>query len=265
MEEEFEEHLRARKLSEKTVEQYLIQYNLLNRECADLTQKAINRFVIKHPTFITRAFLKNFFEFLEEQGVDHTALPKIPKIKGRKQMLKKKILKVSELKRIRKWLLNHKNYKYVLLLDLTNHCALRREEAVTIKKIDFDWESWQGKSLRLKVFAKGKQRIVVVPNLTANRIAKYIVKINDTILLDDPIFKIGIKRWHEVFKKAVENSCNRNITLHDLRRRRATLWLDSGVDLDEVRRRLGHSSIATTQKYLIRDEEERLKKWEEEV
>jgi integrase len=150
------------------------------------------------------------------------------------------------------------------MFDLSNECALRREEVTHIKKKDFDFDEWEGGSLRLKVFAKGKERVVVVPSITARRVAKYVLKNAKKFTFEDPIFKIGIKRWHQVFKIAVRETTDHNYTLHDLRRRRATIWLDEGKDIDEVRRRLGHSSIATTQKYLIRSEEDRLEKWEEE-
>lgn len=264
MKNDFDDYLIARKLSEKTVKQYLIQFDLLNKECSDLNQKQINKFLGRHPTRLTRAFLTNFFSFLEERGVDPGDLPKVPKIKGRSSKVETKVMKENDVQRIRKFLLTRRPYKYVLMFDLTNHCALRREEVVKIKKDDFDWEAWKGGSLRLKVAGKGKERVVIVPKKTAMNVGKFLVKNDHKIFIEDPIFNIGFDRWHRVFKSAVAETCKYNFTLHDLRRRRGTIWLDQGVDLDEVRRRLGHASISTTQRYLIRNEEDRLKSWEKE-
>ncbi len=261
---DFQQHLSAKKLSEKTIKQYLKHMRLLEKECNGISQGSINKFISNHQTFVCRAFLKNLFEFFEQQGIDKKDLPVIPKIKGRDKRLAKSVTKDEDLAMVRKYLLDNRHYKYVLMFDLSFHCGLRREEIVSIKKDSFYWDSWEnGKGLRLKVYAKGKERIVVVPSKIAKRIVIYFIKRGDQIRDDQGFFKIKISRWHQVFKDAVKNVCDKNITLHDLRRKRATNWLDQGIDLDEVRRRLGHSSISTTQKYLIRDEEERLKKWEE--
>lgn len=261
MSDDFKQHLLAKKLSEKTIDQYLKHMRLFEKECNNINQASINRFVSNHQGFVTRAFLKNLFQFFNERGFEN--LPIIPKIKGRDKRLSKVIVRDKDLKKIRRWLLENKNYKYVLMFDLSYLCGLRREEVVSIKKESFYWDTWEdGKGLRLKVYAKGKERIVVVPSNLAKKIIKHFIKVGDSIG-DKPFFRINVSRWHQVFKSAVKKTCKENITLHDLRRKRATTWLDQGIDLDEVRRRLGHSSISTTQKYLIRSEEERLKKWED--
>ncbi len=264
---DFEEHLSAKKLSEKTIKQYLKHMRLFEKECKRINQPSINRFVSKHQSYVTRAFLKNLFEFFGEQGIDERTLPKIPIVRGIENKLKKDPVSIKDLKKIRQYLLDYRDYKYVLMFDLSYHCGLRREEVTSIKKDNFYWNEWQeGKGMRLKVKAKGSERIVIIPSALAKRVVKYFIKRVKKISQLNRFFGVKVSRWHQVFKKAVnESKIKQNITLHDLRRKRATIWLDQGIDIDEVRRRLGHKNISTTQKYLIRDEEERLKRWENAI
>lgn len=267
MREEFETWLKARELAHKTIKQYLLHLDVMSKEFEKskqeyLTQDFINRFAIRHPTYVTRAFLKNFNQFLQEQSGSPMFV--VPEIRGKKNRLRKRLMSEQERNKIRAWLLSHRAYKYVLMFDLTDFCALRREEVVSIKEDDFLWNEWdQAKPLRLKVEGKGRQRQVIVPPKVARRVAKYILN-NEARIKGRGIFLIREARWHMVFKEAVRETCHHNFSLHDLRRRRATMWINKGLDLVRVKDRLGHADIGTTQKYIIRSEEEELSHWENE-
>lgn len=59
--------------------------------------------------------------------------------------------------------------------------------------------------------------------------------------------------WRRIWQKAIEASgVAWSPRTHDLRHANATLLLKNGVDIHEVKERLGHSSIRTTERYLHR-------------
>jgi hypothetical protein len=60
-------------------------------------------------------------------------------------------------------------------------------------------------------------------------------------------------RWRTVWNEAIEQSgIGWYPKTHDLRHANATLLLKKGVDVHEVKERLGHQSITTTERYLHR-------------
>jgi integrase len=60
-------------------------------------------------------------------------------------------------------------------------------------------------------------------------------------------------RWRATWNKAIEQSgIGWYPKTHDLRHANATLLLTKGVDVNEVKERLGHQSITTTERYLHR-------------
>jgi site-specific recombinase XerD len=59
--------------------------------------------------------------------------------------------------------------------------------------------------------------------------------------------------WRRIWQKAIEaSSLDWSPRTHDLRHANATLLLKNGIDIHEVKERLGHSSIRTTERYLHR-------------
>ena len=60
-------------------------------------------------------------------------------------------------------------------------------------------------------------------------------------------------KWRAIWNEAIEQSgIGWYPTTHDLRHANATLLLKKGVDVHEVKERLGHQSITTTERYLHR-------------
>ena len=131
---EFAEHLALKGLSDNTMKAYLRYYKLFDAglEGKDLDQSFINGFLLEHTSNVARAFLKNLFEFLE---ITHL---KIPKLTGRRSQKKRRSISPQEIKVLRQWIYSNKNIRYLLLLDLSYYCALRRSEAMGIKISDFD-------------------------------------------------------------------------------------------------------------------------------
>jgi len=262
--EGFKDWLQARRLSENTINSYMIHYNLFIREMKKdhrgSDQKYINRFVKRHPTFITSAFLTNLKEYCRENNPDIKF--HVPKAKGRKKIKQRKLMSDQEALKIRRWILKKKPYKYVLMFDLTDQCALRRSEVTSIKADDFYWDEWkEGKHCKLKVFSKAKERIVIVPPITMKRLKKFILKNRHKLEGEKTLFFTKQRTWNKIFADARGKTCSYKFTPHDLRRRRATIWINNGLGIENVRIRLGHSTISTTQKYILLDQEDEYKIW----
>ena len=259
---EFIEWLVARKLAVKTVEQYARHYKLFEKELGDkdLTKNFLDRFVINHPSNISRSFLKNLFDYYKITSFE------VPKIKGRKKKKKRRSMTPEERRRIGAWLFERR-MMFGLMFEVSYFCALRREEVISIRINDFELQKYSedpSRSCKLKIHGKGsRERYVIVPPKVMERVITYMQQKSE-ITLNARLFKIGKSKWHEVFKDGIKQTGSYNFTLHDLRRSRATYWLDHGVDLVRVSRRLGHSDVSTTQRYINVEEEKELKKWEEE-
>ena len=259
--EEFAEHLAGKGLSDSTMRTYLNNYKLFDEGLEDdLTQSYVNRFLMSHPSNVSRAFLSNLFEFLE---ITHL---KIPKLTGRKGHKKRKSLTPQDIEVLRRWLHLNKRTRYLLCFDLSYYCALRRSEVMGIKVKDFDLGAWAEnplKSCKLLIRGKGrKERYVTVKPQIMHRIVDYIAEKDKD--LDDRLFAFNYKQWHDAFKDAVKDTMDYNFTPHDLRRSRATRWLQEGIDLMRVKERLGHSSVQTTQRYINLDEAKEFEIWAEE-
>lgn len=266
----FIEFLAVKKLAKGSLIQYSAYYKLLEKEIeerGDIDQTLINQFLLKHPSTVSRGFLSNFLSYLEEQGVDLKL--KRPRITGRKPRIKRKELTDDRANIIRKWIYTNKPYIYVILFDLAYNCGLRRQETIQIKINDFDWETWgkdKTRGCQLKITGKGsKDRLVLVPSKVMQYLAKYI-KTNPKYTIESPLFSNkSFFNWHDIFHKAIKETMDYPYVLHDLRRSRATQWHRGGIEITQIRDRLGHEEIQTTSKYINPGLEEGLKQWEEEV
>lgn len=260
---EFIEHLVAKNLGEKTIKQYALYYKRFDAGLSDkeLNQEYINDFIIRHPSSITRSFLNNLFQFLNFNF-------KIPKPTGRKPKKKRKIISPQEIKGLRAWLHVNKPPRYLIAFDLNYYCALRREEVVNIRIDDFYMKEWAedpSKACRLLIHGKGKrERFVAVPSRLMHRIIEYLGNRTDNFDPEGKLFGFSYAKWHEGFKQAVRATLDYNYKLHDLRKSRATKWLQEGKNLVSVGNRLGHASIQTTQLYINLDEEKEFESWASE-
>jgi integrase len=260
-EKDFINYLKAKRLSPASIRTYLIHYRLFQRhtEKEGLNQKSINSFINRHPSNVTSAFLRNFFDFFKITELI------IPKRTGRKPKKKRRSISSQEIRFIRKRIYK-KRMKFGLVFDLCYHCALRKSEVLDVEVENFDFIRWaKDKSrggCRLKIKGKGdKERIVIVPPKLTQRIIKYMAVKE---LYGGKLFlNIGRTIFHRMFKYGI-SGLNYNYTIHDLRRSKATRWHEEGKDLIQLKNRLGHESISTTQLYVNPDEEKELNVWEDE-
>lgn len=140
------------------------------------------------------------------------------------------------------------------LMELLYGSGLRISEALALNVQDVK----QGRS-SIKVFGKGsKERIVPLSDTCLTALEKWLEK--RTALVQDLqekalfIGKRGKRLNRREANRIIENSRRRAgigvaVSAHDLRHSFATHLLEGGADLRSVQELLGHSKIATTQRY----------------
>lgn len=259
--ETFTEYLAGKGLNDETIKNYLRIYKKFDKglEKKELNQSYINKFMINNQNPNHRAFLGNLFDCFDINL-------KVPKHTGSVEKKERRSITTKELELFRKWIHSNKDERYLLCLDLSYTCALRRAELFAIHFSDFEFEKWvenPSESCKLLIHGKRKrERYVPVQSKLMYRIVDYVEKTKK--LPEDRLFAFAYKQWDKSFKQAVKSQVNYNFTLHDLRRSRATQWLLNGIDIMRVKNRLGHSSISTTQLYINLEKEKEFSDWANE-
>ncbi|HAT7539738.1 TPA: tyrosine-type recombinase/integrase [Citrobacter freundii] len=158
-----------------------------------------------------------------------------------------------------------KGLRDAAILGVLLGCGLRRSEIVAL-----DMGSMIYKDRALKVLGKGnKERMAYVPGGAWKRLDKWVEEVRGTH--EGPLFP-RIRRFDDVTGERMSDQAIYHIletrrveaglemfAPHDLRRTFASSMLDNGEDIVTVKDAMGHSSIATTQKYDRRGDE-RLKR-----
>jgi site-specific recombinase XerD len=162
----------------------------------------------------------------------------------------KSLPRIHSVEDIRAMIDSTQNPKHRLLLQLCYGCGLRVNELVHLRIADLDWGRMQ---LRVGDSGKGgKHRYVSLPAKAKG-------------LFDAVCFGYGLMEYvfrgqdggvyntrsaEKIYCAACERIGVEATGIHTLRHSFATHLLESGVDVEMVRRLLGHSSIKTTQVYL---------------
>lgn len=161
--------------------------------------------------------------------------------------------------------LSSKGVRDAAILGVLLGCGLRRSEIVALDMVDMIY-----KDRALKVLGKGnKERIAYVPGGAWKRLEKWVEEVRGEH--EGPLFP-RIRRFDDVTGERMSDQAIYHIletrrvetglekfAPHDLRRTFASSMLDNGEDIVTVKDAMGHSSIATTQKYDRRGDE-RLKR-----
>lgn len=260
-EEQFEKELIRRGLSEKTIQQYMRRWRTFPKD-VPLTEQVLYDYLDTYSGVIARAFVKIYAE------VHGVTTFRLPRRTGRKKQRLINIMTEEEYDKLRS-ALYARNVKWGLMFDLSYWCGLRREEVCNIAISWFVLDEWQeGKSCRLKIIGKGnKERLVIVPGWLMPTILQFMQHraTHDAIAEHDRLFGVGTYYWWEVFSDTCKKVLGKAYKPHELRHTRTVMWRRAGVTIDQVSKRLGHTSIATTQRYWNLDPEEVAKDWEEEV
>ncbi|RME59366.1 integrase [Candidatus Parcubacteria bacterium] len=138
-------------------------------------------------------------------------------------------------------------------------CGLRRKEISLIRTEEVDWE--EGSIL---IHGKGnKERTVYMPPETREILHEWVSEhrgwhpgplflriLKGDKIIQEPLTAHAVNEIvrHHVLRLGLEK-----FTPHDMRRTFASWMLRDGHDLNTVKEALGHSNVATTQKYDLRD------------
>jgi len=143
-----------------------------------------------------------------------------------------------------------KNIKHKLGLAIIYSSGLRAYELVRLKKHNFDFENFE---IIVREGKGKKDRQTTLKISLISTIKRYI----QTLKQDNNYFfqtyrgHISERSFEEVLKRGIKKAgLSKYFTLHDLRHSFAINCLDKGIDIEDVRRMLGHSSLRTTQIYL---------------
>ena len=140
------------------------------------------------------------------------------------------------------------NIKHRLGFRLMYESGLRVNEVVNVKTFDLDFDK-----LTIRVRGKGnKDRYSIVPKDLSQELKKF-TKIKKGYIFNNQNNgkKLTTKTFQERLKKAREEAkIGKKFTCHSLRHGFAINLVNKGIDLEIVRRLLGHNSIRTTQIYL---------------
>jgi len=267
--EEFDLFLTRKTLSNETKKLYDLYHRklLMLLQCTerDLDQEIANSFLDAYPHAISKAFLRNYLEFKDISL-------KIQKRTGTPP--KKEIENISEeeLIKIRQKLYDH-DERFGLIFDLSECCALRRQEVLNIKCADITLPETDGNLamfIKLKNTKGNKERSVFVLEKIAVKIIEFIAKNN--LKTGDYLFRsngnqekpIDKTQWNKAFSKASLRATGKKYHPHQLRHNRSLKWYEKGMDIVRIQQRLGHSNISTTRLYINPDKLKELKKWSKE-
>lgn len=236
---QFNEYLKANNIKEPTREtiiefrEYLLETH---------KPKTVNLYLIA---------VKNFYSWLEYEGITKDISKKIKGIKLEQRHLKRG-LSQEEIKQV---LGVCKDIREELLVKLMITCGLRCNEVVNIEIQDFYKD---GDAIMLKVLGKGrdglKQDLVRIDNRLFELIKEYCKEYNVTDYLftstsnHNTNGKLTTKTIRYIitnlFKKAELDM--EMLSTHSTRHTSCELALESGLDLREVSEFMRHKSLQTT-------------------
>lgn len=236
---QFNEYLKANNIKEPTREdviefrEYLLETH---------KPKTVNLYLIA---------VKNFYSWLEYEGITKDISKKIKGIKLEQRHLKRG-LSQEEIKQV---LGVCKDIREELLVKLMITCGLRCNEVVNIEIQDFYKD---GDAIMLKVLGKGrdglKQDLVRIDNRLFELIKEYCKQYNVTDYLftstsnHNTNGKLTTKTIRYIitnlFKKAELDM--EMLSTHSTRHTSCELALESGLDLREVSEFMRHKSLQTT-------------------
>jgi integrase/recombinase XerC len=132
-------------------------------------------------------------------------------------------------------------------------CGLRVSEAVGLNIHDIDLQACE-----IRVLGKGrKERVVPIPQSGLQLLVDYMeghTHHGDALFLNARGSRLTTRSVQRMLKKrALETGADVSVTPHRLRHSFATHLLAGGVDLRAIQELLGHSSLATTERYTYLD------------
>lgn len=259
----FSDHLKFEKSSSPhTLKNYLSDLEqfftfLGHKKMREVTLLHIRSYVSSlfgkiQPSSIVRkvSALRSFFRFLVKQNflekspAEGLNLPKVPKKLPRFLIQDEAKALMESVEESQK-----SNLRNTAILELLYGAGLRVSELTQLNMNSIDLEeAW------VKVKGKGnKERIVPLGKKAMESLQKYL---KNCAQKEGPLFmnssgkRLTVRTVQRLVKgSALKTGLRKRTTPHTLRHSFATHLLEEGADLRGIQELLGHSSLATTQKY----------------
>ncbi|MCR5212978.1 MAG: site-specific integrase [Eubacterium sp.] len=226
-------------------------------------QQLINDYAIEHERQTTMDFHHQLKGAILD-AVDEGLIEKDPTrkviIKGKSPAEKKiKYLNQFELHTLLKELDLNKDISWDWFILIVAKTGMRFSEALALTPKDFDF-AHQSLSINKTWDYKGNEGFLPTKNRSSVRKIQIdwqlVIQFSELVRdmpADKPIFvKDGFRIYNSTVNNILERHCKKAnipvISIHGLRHTHASLLLFAGVSIASVARRLGHSSMTTTQK-----------------
>jgi len=260
---ELETELKLRNLSTNTIKFYVLHnknfLNYTNKDPSEIVQQDVKNYMaylisdknLKASSVnLTLSSLKFFFkEIMKKDIFEDIKSPKIDK----------KLPTVLSKDEIKRLLNATENKKHKLLMEFLYSSGLRASEAVSFKVDDLDLDEKMG----IVKLGKGKKdRNIILSESFINHLREYLDGHNSEFLFPSKnqekhlTVRMAQRIVNDSAKKA---EIKKRVFCHALRSSFATHLLEAGTDIRYIQTLLGHSSIATTERY-TRVSTEQLKK-----
>lgn len=253
-----------------TMDKYLMTYKWLVRLVPNLKTEELNRILYqqllnKYAEYHEKQTVMDFHHQLKGSILDAVDEGLIDRDPTRKAIIKGKAPRIKKIKYLNQFQLQtlissldlkeKVNWDYFILLVAKT--GMRFSEALALTPVDFDLKN-QSVSISKTWDYKGKGGFLPTKNRSSVRKIEIdwqtVIKFSGLIKnlpQDRPIFVHG-KVYNSTVNNKLFRLCNKCnipiISIHGLRHTHASLLLFMGVSIASVARRLGHSSINTTQK-----------------
>ena len=267
-EKEFRSFLKTKRIGKTSQDLYVLFFKKIEclvQDVGELNQEMVNGFLSLYPHQISRATLKNYFEF---KGVNF----KLPKRTGRPQRKEITPMSPEQLNEVRDNLFMMKPM-YAVIFDLTLACALRRQEVLNIKANDILEDAQPDKTVKTYIkitkAKNGKERVVFLSWDDGGEVLnEWLYKMGNDFCLSDYIFKSPVRQdapldkstWNKAFRRA----SGKKFHPHLLRHARGLQWYEKGLDIVRIQQRLGHEDITTTRRYINPDAKKEIELWSKE-
>lgn len=198
--------------------------------------------------------IKVFFRFLKREGYiasNITDLIDSPKL----WQLVPAILTVSEVTRLLKApdQNDEEGSRDRAVLELLYGSGLRVSEAVQLDIYDVDdsFVKVKGKGRKERVVPVSREAILAVDAYLLNHRSNYESESNQALFVTSKGKRVDrFLIWRRIKEYCKEAGIEKNIHPHTLRHSFATHLLDGGADLRVIQEMMGHSSIASTDRYM---------------
>lgn len=254
--------LEVKGLAPKTINEYNSYFNKL--ELKNFNQPGAISFLQQYNNIVAKAFLKNLLTHIRmgdypESIKEEIRKIELPKVTGRQKKRIPEIITEEEIQTLANKMRIERSQLMILIsfyggLRISELVQTKDNEHYAIKPYSFNWNTWIKNPEQigiLNIIGKGnKQRKVYIPQKLMAKIYQYIkTQVSKKQSKEDPLFKIGERRWKKILSDESKRILGRHINPH-LLRHSCNQWLRKKEwDVTERQKYLGHEHPSTTMRY----------------